>query len=197
VLKVLSAIALALFIPPSARSQTNPGSPAFESVSVKPGTPVKLSAAAGTKSTGSRVSEDPGRITYTNTTLMPVLTRAYGVKRRQINGPAWLSSETYDIAATIPTGALREQIPAMLQNLLAERFKMTVHVENRQERIYALAVGKNGPRFKESKAAEPSVEFDSQGHMKFTGYTLDRFRRYPDEHSGSLRRRFHGTSRAF
>lgn len=143
-------LAVGMFIQPSAFSQTNSSSPSFESASVKPGTPVTSSSATGRKSTGTRISEDPGRITYLNTTLLPVLARAYDVKRRQISAPAWLDSETYDIVATIPNGASKEQIPAMLRNLLAERFKTTVHVDNRQERIYALVVGKN-PRLKQSK----------------------------------------------
>jgi uncharacterized protein (TIGR03435 family) len=66
--------------------------------------------------------------------------------------------------------------PFPLQNLLAERFKMTVHVENRPERVYALTVGRGGPRLKESKETEPAgVSFDREGHIEFIGYTLTGF----------------------
>jgi uncharacterized protein (TIGR03435 family) len=171
VFRILLTLGFVSFLPPLALSQT----PVFEAASVKPGTPVQVPAASQWKSTGARRTEDPGRITYQNTTLLDVLMRAYDVKRRQISGPAWLGSETYDIVATLPAGAPKEQIPAMLQNLLAERFKMTVHVENRQERIYALTVGKN-PHLKKSEDTEStSVSFDAKGHTEFIGYTLPAF----------------------
>jgi uncharacterized protein (TIGR03435 family) len=172
------ALGLALLVQPLASSQTSPLSPAFEVVSVKPGgtLPIPPPSAKGLKSTGIMISEDPGRVTYLNTTLIPILTRAYQVKRRQIIGPAWLDSEKYDIVATIPKGAPKEQIPAMLQNLLAERFKMTVHLETRQEKIYALVVGKTAPRLKESKDPDArGVSFDNQGHVQFLAYSLADF----------------------
>jgi uncharacterized protein (TIGR03435 family) len=168
--RALLTVALILFLSLLALSQA----PVFETTSVKPGSPVQMPANSRLKSTGARVAEDPGRITYQNTTLLPVLLRAYDVKRRQIHGPAWLDAERYDIVATIPAGASKDQIPTMLQNLLAERFKMIVHVENRPEHIYALVAGKN-PRLKESKAPGPSLSFDREGHTEFVGYTLTAF----------------------
>jgi uncharacterized protein (TIGR03435 family) len=50
----------------------------------------------------------------------------------------------------MPEGAAREQIPAMLQALLAERFALDAHRENRPRSVYALVVGKGGPKFKEA-----------------------------------------------
>jgi uncharacterized protein (TIGR03435 family) len=157
-------------------AQLAPGQmPAFDAASVKPGTPVQMPAGSQLKSTGARRREDPGRLTYQNTTLPDVLMRAYDVKRRQISGPAWLDNETYDIVATFPTGASKEQIPAMLQNLLAERFKMIVHVENRQERVYALTAAKNPNLTKSEDTESTSVDFDAKGHTQFNGYTLTAF----------------------
>ena len=53
---------------------------------------------------------------------------------------------------------------------------MIVHLENRQEKIYALVIGKNGPRLKESKDPHSqSLSFDSKGHMKFSYYSLSGF----------------------
>jgi uncharacterized protein (TIGR03435 family) len=177
VLKLPVALGLILLVQSLAYSQASSPSPVFEAASVKPvGNQPVVAVRKGLKSTGSSISEDPGRITYLNTTLISVLMRAYQVKRRQINGPAWLDSEKYDIVATIPKGASKEQIPAMLQNLLADRFKMTVHMETRQEKIYALVVGKNGPRIKESKDPDDrSVSFDAKGHIQFLAYSVADF----------------------
>jgi uncharacterized protein (TIGR03435 family) len=177
-LKLAAALALTIAGLTLGFSQAIAPTPAFEAASVKPGgtLPIPQLSAPGLKSTGSRITEDPGRITYYNTTLMPLLTRAYDVKRRQVNGPAWLDTQTYDIVATIPKGAPREQIPAMLQHLLAERFKMTVHAENRQEKVYALLIGKNGPRLNRSAAPDSQgVSFDTKGHITFSYYSLAEF----------------------
>jgi uncharacterized protein (TIGR03435 family) len=52
----------------------------------------------------------------------------------------------------------------MLQTLLAERFKLQVHHETRETPVYALIVGKGGPKLKEvhddppAPAAAPSTE---------------------------------------
>jgi uncharacterized protein (TIGR03435 family) len=63
----------------------------------------------------------------------------------------------------------------MLQNLLAERFKMDVHVDNRRERVYALTLGKN-PHLKKAEDTESTrVDFDAKGHTEFIGYTLAAF----------------------
>ncbi len=75
---------------------------------------------------------------------------AFTVRENQISGPDWLSSERVDIVAKLPAGATREQIPAMMQALLADRFKMTLHRESKDLPVYALIVGKGGMKMKES-----------------------------------------------
>jgi uncharacterized protein (TIGR03435 family) len=100
------------------------------------------------------------------------------VELYQINAPEWLGSQCYDVAAKLPDGATKEQIPAMLQALLAERFRMTVHKEIKRDRVYALVAAKSGARLKESKGQSDgpqSVELHADGHMEFTSATLASF----------------------
>src|SRR5439155_11317218 len=87
----------------------------------------------------------------------------YGVKGYQIAGPSWLDSERYDIAAKIPKGATKEQFMLMLQSLLAERFKLTLHREKKDLPMYALVVGKNGPKMKESMKESVDVPGPAAG----------------------------------
>jgi uncharacterized protein (TIGR03435 family) len=47
-------------------------------------------------------------------------------------------------------GATRDQIPAMLQTLLVERFKLAAHKEDRPASAYMLVLDKSGPKFKEA-----------------------------------------------
>jgi uncharacterized protein (TIGR03435 family) len=64
--------------------------------------------------------------------------------------PAALNEARFDILAKIPEGASKEQVPEMLQSLLADRFKLVFHLENGEVAIYALVVAKGGPNLKES-----------------------------------------------
>jgi uncharacterized protein (TIGR03435 family) len=100
------------------------------------------------------MSTDAGRVTFSNVTLRNVLAQAYKVKDNQISGPDWLNSERYDIAAKIPDGATKEQIPQMLQMLLTERFKVTLSRETKAMPVYALVLAKGGPKLQESEAGK-------------------------------------------
>ena len=78
--------------------------------------------------------------------LKPILAEAFHVKIDQIVGPSWLDEECFDIIAKVPEGATSEQRPAMFQALLAERFKLAAHKEDRPSNVYALVVDKGGPK---------------------------------------------------
>jgi uncharacterized protein (TIGR03435 family) len=98
-------------------------------------------------------SVDAGRVALVGDPLSIVLGQAFGVKLDQIVGPPWLDEDCYAVIAKIPEGATRDQLPAMFQALLVERFKLAAHRESRARPGYALLVDKNGPRFKEPAPA--------------------------------------------
>ena len=149
ILRAIMGAGLVAFTCCGALGQTAENSPAFEVASVKPAAP-NTGNGVRVLMRGGPGSNDPGQITYTNVTMMILLTNAYGVKNFQISGPGWLNSERYDIVAKVPDGATKEQVKVMFQNLLAERFKLTLHRETKDMPMYALVVGKNGPKLKES-----------------------------------------------
>jgi uncharacterized protein (TIGR03435 family) len=124
----------------------------FDAASVKP-------AAGSGRSLmrGGPESSDAGRIAYTNVTLMSVLLRAWDAKPYQAAGPEWLSAERYDIAATIPAGATKEQFETMLQRLLADRFHMKSHRETRRLAGYELVAGKGARKLRVSTESGPDV----------------------------------------
>jgi uncharacterized protein (TIGR03435 family) len=106
---------------------------------------------------GGPGSGDPGRVNYMFSTIRDLLVNAYDVKRYQISGgPGWVDSERFDIVAKVPEGATREQVRVMLQNLLAERFKLALHRETKELPMYALVVSGKGSRLKPSTATETS-----------------------------------------
>jgi uncharacterized protein (TIGR03435 family) len=140
---------LIVFTSCAAFAQTTENSPAFEVASVKQAAPI-VGNMIRVMMRGGPGSPDPGQITYTNVTVKNVLMNAYGVKGFQISGPGWLDSERFDIVAKLPPGSTKADFMVMLQNLLAERFKLTLHREKKDLPMYALVVGKNGPKMKES-----------------------------------------------
>jgi uncharacterized protein (TIGR03435 family) len=119
-----------------------------------------VASVKASKSTGGRVTitSDPGRISYTNIMLRRLLLAAYDVKNYQLVGPEWLDTLRFDITARIPDGATEEQFQAMLRDLLATRFKMTIHRESKELPIYALVVAKNGPKIKPHDGASTGEE---------------------------------------
>jgi len=89
------------------------------------------------------------RFTATNVTLTQLLQTAYNVQEFQIAGqPDWANTDRYDVDAKAEQDARSEDWPKMLQTLLAERFKLSLHREQRQTTVYSLVVAKNGHKLK-------------------------------------------------
>jgi len=97
------------------------------------------------------------RIDFPGVTLRYCLAFSNRVKEYQISGPAWLSEQKYDIVAKGPAGTTRDQLPAMMQALLAQRFKLQARTEKKDFNVFVLSVGKNGPKLKESPK-DPAAE---------------------------------------
>jgi len=104
-----------------------------------------------------------GRLTAAGATLKTLICVAYGISDFQVlGGPDWIENDRYDVEAS-PGSALEEQLQKMksddntrakrqmLQALLADRFKLTLHHDTKQLPIYALVVSKGGSKLHESK----------------------------------------------
>lgn len=128
----------------AAFGQTVPARPEFEVASIRPSAPPTA------ERINLGVHIDGARVSCTYLSLKDYIRIAYRVKDYQVVGPEWLASERFDIAATLPAGAAREQVPDMIQALLAERFQMKLHRDTKEFPVYALAPGKGGLKMKES-----------------------------------------------
>jgi uncharacterized protein (TIGR03435 family) len=129
-----------------ANAQTAPIQPNFEVASVK----------RTDRCFAGNSSIDPGSVTWKGVPLKGVLREAFKVKMEQIEGPSWLETDCFEISAKMPEGATSDQLPAMLQALLTERFKLIAHQEARPRSGYALVVDKGGPKVKED---DPKTNF--------------------------------------
>ena len=112
---------------------------------------------------GGPGTSDPGRFWCNAASLTDLVFSAYQLKPYQVTLPAWMGLTFYNIAARIPAGSTAEQFLLMQQNLLAERFKMTVHFEKKEVPVYELKVGKDGPKCKETVPDPPSEDRDLIG----------------------------------
>lgn len=130
----------------------------FDAASIKPAAMPTPGRAMMTGPTGGPGTQDPGRVHYPFISLKALLLSAYDVKAYQIQGPAWLDMERFDVNATMPPETTKEQFRAMLQNLLAERFKLAIHRETKELPMYSLVVAKDGPKMKASETDPPAKD---------------------------------------
>jgi uncharacterized protein (TIGR03435 family) len=130
----------------------------FEVASVKPAPPLNPMEIIQTgKIPRVGMTVEGTRVDIGYLSLADLIRIAYAVKPFQVDGPDWLKSERFNIQARMPEGSTKEQAPVMLQALLAERFQLKVHRENREHSVYALVVAKGGHKLKESPPdAEPA-----------------------------------------
>jgi uncharacterized protein (TIGR03435 family) len=116
------------------------------------------------------------RVTMANVSLKKVILTAYGIpddRQYAAVGPDWLVTEHFDIQATFPPDTEVQQVRQMLQGLLAERFKLTLHRERRQLPIFALVVAKDGPRIRPVEDGQPQTRGDA-GRLEATKITMQK-----------------------
>ena len=89
-----------------------------------------------------------GRLTATNITVRELIRLAYGVRDYQIRqAPKWVDSERFDIAVksvSVNAKSLEDE-KSLVRELLADRFQLTTHREEKQMPVYLLVVAKHGP----------------------------------------------------
>ena len=111
--------------------------------------------------------------------------QAYDLKSYDLAGvPDWMNSECYDMEAkfgesvietlkSLPKDELKSVHEQMLQKLLADRFGLKTHKEDREQSVYLLVVGKDGPKLQEGKETDmhpvlgPDGQPLVQGRMEF------------------------------
>jgi bla regulator protein blaR1 len=110
----------------------------------------------------SRIALAPGgRITVENLSLQALIRFAFQMQPFQIvGGPEWIGKDRFDVTAKgegdIPPAPIGTTGPGqlMMRSLLADRFKLIVHLEQRELPVYVLAVarsdGRLGPQLKPS-----------------------------------------------
>ncbi len=98
-----------------------------------------------------RFGPSAGRYELLDFTMLDLIAEAYDVDGEKVlGGPNWLELDRFDVIAKAPKDATRETVKPMLQALLADRFKLVVHMDNRPVGGFVLSMGKGKPKMKES-----------------------------------------------
>ena len=142
-MNAFSKIALVTLLPWNASGQAPIE---FEVASIRP----SIAPPTDRVNVGLRIDGAQVHISYFS--LRDYVAMAYDVRDYQISGPDWLTSQRFEISATLPAGASRRQVPGMLTSLLEERFHLKAHRETKDFPIYALVLGKGELKLKESQA---------------------------------------------
>ena len=162
---IYAIVILVCGVQPRAHAQAKQEPIAFEVATIKP-------VAEYGKGFGPHIG--PARASYISLPLQSLIAFAYNIGSFQISGPKWIFTNLYDIEATFPEGTSPEKEREMLQSLLRDRFQLHFHVEQREEKGYALVVGKDGAKLKKSTSSasedstplRPGEEIVGQGNDK-------------------------------
>ena len=106
-----------------------------------------------------------GRYEVRTATMVELISTAYDMEQDKIlGGPSWLDWDRFDVLAKAPQATTQENLNRMLQNLLADRFKLVVHKDTKPMPAFVLTVGKSKPKMKEvTKEASGSGQSGCQG----------------------------------
>lgn len=162
----MRGILCSLFVAAALCAQTPAPAVSFEVATIKPApdlmTLVQQMQAGKSPRVGVKIEGHRVEIGFSR--VRDLIAYAYDVPAPQVSGPeAQLDGQRWEINATMPEGATKEQAPQMVQALLADRFGMKTHREKKEHQIYALIVAKGGLKMKEAPADDPAAAGPAPG----------------------------------
>jgi uncharacterized protein (TIGR03435 family) len=131
-------------IPEPPKSMPADAVPKFDVVTVKPSDPNRQ---------GKGFTVRGRHVMTFNTNVNDLITFAYGLHAKQIVGaPAWFATDKFDIDGVpdVEGQPNSKQFKLLFQSVLTDRFKLTFHHDQKELSVYALEVGKSGPKLTET-----------------------------------------------
>ena len=105
----------------------------------------------------------PGRV-FGSVTTRRIIPEAYHLTNYQVSGgSSWLDSEWFDLDAKAEVATSENDLRSMLKTLLINRFRLVVHTGTKEMPVYALTVGKSGPKLREWDQSEAAPKDGPQG----------------------------------
>jgi uncharacterized protein (TIGR03435 family) len=122
----------------------------FEVASIRKGQPLPAQGGVDVTLRGGPGTNDPTHVRWNYVCLGSLVNAGFSVRSYQVSSSVGLCSETFDIAATLPESATKEDLRAMWRNLLVERFGMVAKVEKREFDGYELVRGGESAKLQET-----------------------------------------------
>ncbi len=138
--------------------------PVFHDVSLKPAGALKPGDL-----TRGRFTQQNGVLDAKGITLQHLIHFAYGVSESQMAGaPGWIASDLYDLNVKTNEAVSSDRFKLAVQDLLFQKFKLTVHRELKDAPTYALLLGPNGPKLAAASTQEKTGSFMIKplGHLE-------------------------------
>lgn len=133
----------------------------FDVATIKPAPNDIMEMAKSMQAGKSPFRIDEHRFEITFMRLRDLIAYAYEVPQFRVSGQdAILDGQHWEINATLPEGSTREQIPQMVQTLLADRFGLKIHRDSKEHSIYALVIARGGLKMKEAAPDSPAPATD-------------------------------------
>lgn len=127
---------------------------------------------------GMRTAVRGGRFEIAQASMVDLIAAAWGVEPAKVfGGPNWLELDHFDIVAKVPPNASPQALRPMLQALLAERFGLAVHPDQRPMPAYVLSLGSGKPKMTQSDgSASPGCQRQGEASpVMCHGLTMDAF----------------------
>lgn len=189
-MRTLARLAVSLTLTCLAFAQTNPAPAEFDVVDIKQNKSGELQASAN--------ALPSGQFAVKNMPLAQLIQFAYDVSANYISGkPDWVNSERFDMVGKFAPGASDATTREMLQTMLAREFKLLVHKEEKPMNVFAMIVGKDGPKLQAAvdEKGQPDCKrvggpvIDGQQHIACTGLKASDLARFlPQIASGYIDR---------
>jgi uncharacterized protein (TIGR03435 family) len=128
--------------------------PAFDVASIHPAAPEESPKG---NARPHHIHTTPGNVVMRNVGMTEAIQWAYNVEAYQVSGPAWLPQTRFDIVAKTAAQASDDEMRVMMRTLLANRFGLQAHRENKEMPGMALLVAKGGPKLKAADGQGDSV----------------------------------------
>jgi uncharacterized protein (TIGR03435 family) len=159
-------------IPEPPKSMDPNATPKFDVVTIKPSKPDQQGKGFGFRGRQMRTI---------NTNLNDLITFAYNLHVKQIVGaPAWFATDHFDLDGVpdVEGQPNAKQMKLLVQSVLADRFKLTFHHDQKELSVYALTVGKGGPKLTETihRLNDPGAFFFRKlGALTVANFTMKDF----------------------
>jgi uncharacterized protein (TIGR03435 family) len=157
--------------PPKATMMARDADPDWEVVTVRPSDPNAKNDTFDVRGRHAVIENEPVEI---------MLQMAYGVQKDQIAGaPEWVRTEHFNVDGVpdVEGGPDVQQFQGLVRKLLAERFGLKLHHEQREMPVFALTVAKGGTKMVRSTGDPNGLPQENSGggsirNIRFTNTSM-------------------------